>query len=86
MVSTRLRDDLPAGTTYSAFHHRLIGFLNPNRESSTEQELHKLSLTNATGRHETPEQKRIDALRAQINNSHRFQSFAEQRQYNAVKW
>ncbi|KAH9830329.1 phospholipase D/nuclease [Rhodofomes roseus] len=41
---------------------------------------------NPDRRHDTPEEKRIDTLRTEINDSHRFQSFAEQRQYNGVKW
>ncbi|KAH9914591.1 phospholipase D/nuclease [Fomitopsis serialis] len=41
---------------------------------------------NPNRRHDTPEEKRIDALRTEINDGHRFQSFAEQRPSNAVKW
>lgn len=37
-------------------------------------------------RHDTPEEKLNDDIRAQINASHRFQSFAGQRENNFVKW
>ncbi|PCH39070.1 phospholipase D/nuclease [Wolfiporia cocos MD-104 SS10] len=37
-------------------------------------------------RHDTPEERRADAIRAEINASHRFDSFAEQRSQNFVKW
>ena len=38
------------------------------------------------GRHDTPEEKLNDEIRAKINASHRFESFAGQRQENAIKW
>ncbi|KAF8129820.1 hypothetical protein EV363DRAFT_1399636 [Boletus edulis] len=38
------------------------------------------------GRHDTPEEKVNDEIRARINASHRFESFAGQRQENAIKW
>ncbi|KAG2131140.1 hypothetical protein BD769DRAFT_1452087 [Suillus cothurnatus] len=37
-------------------------------------------------RHDNPEEKLNDELRAQINASHRFDSFADQRIDNAIKW
>ena len=44
------------------------------------------SLILRIGRHDTPEEKLHDDIRAQINASHRFQSFAGQRENNFVKW
>ncbi|KAF9244484.1 hypothetical protein BU15DRAFT_85872 [Melanogaster broomeanus] len=38
------------------------------------------------GRHDTVEEKLNDQIRAQINAGHRFESFANQRGENAVKW
>ncbi|KAG6333866.1 hypothetical protein ID866_5221 [Astraeus odoratus] len=37
-------------------------------------------------RHDTPEEKMNDQIRAQINAGHRFESFAGQRSENAIKW
>jgi len=37
-------------------------------------------------RHETPQAKLHDQIRAEINNSHRFGSFAGERAQNFVKW
>ncbi|KAG2355827.1 hypothetical protein BDR07DRAFT_1473986 [Suillus spraguei] len=37
-------------------------------------------------RHDKPEEKLDDEIRAQINASHRFDSFADQRADNAIKW
>lgn len=37
-------------------------------------------------RHDNPEEKLDDEIRAQINASHRFDSFADQRLDNAIKW
>lgn len=44
------------------------------------------SLILRIGRHDTPEEKLNDDIRAQINAGHRFQSFAGQRENNFVKW
>jgi len=41
---------------------------------------------NPNRRHDDPEEKKADAIRAEINASHRFNSFAEERTNNAVKW
>lgn len=38
------------------------------------------------GRHDNPEEKLDDEIREQINDSHRFRSFADQRLDNAIKW
>lgn len=38
------------------------------------------------GRHDNPEEKLDDEIREQINASHRFRSFADQRIDNAIKW
>ncbi|KAI9454792.1 hypothetical protein HD554DRAFT_2198903 [Boletus coccyginus] len=38
------------------------------------------------GRHDNPDEKLNDEIRAKINASHRFESFAGQRQENAIKW
>ncbi|KAH9929263.1 phospholipase D [Fomitopsis serialis] len=37
-------------------------------------------------RHDSPEEQRVDALRQEINDGHRFQSFADKRHANFVKW
>ncbi|KAH7921001.1 phospholipase D/nuclease [Leucogyrophana mollusca] len=37
-------------------------------------------------RHDSPEEKMNDEIRAQINASHRFESFAAERSENAIKW
>lgn len=44
------------------------------------------SLILRIGRHETPEGKLHDDIRAEINASHRFESFAGERENNFVKW
>ncbi|KIJ62481.1 hypothetical protein HYDPIDRAFT_30440 [Hydnomerulius pinastri MD-312] len=44
------------------------------------------SILDPDRRHDTPEEKLNDEIRAQINASHRFESFAGQRGENAVKW
>ena len=38
------------------------------------------------GRHDDPEEKMKDRIRKEINDSHRFNSFADQRSDNFVKW
>jgi hypothetical protein len=38
------------------------------------------------GRHDTPQEKLNDKIRAEINQSHRFESFAAERTQNFVKW
>jgi hypothetical protein len=43
-------------------------------------------LFDCPGRHDNPEEKLDDEIRAQINASHRFGSFADQRLENAIKW
>ncbi|OJT05426.1 Phospholipase D1 [Trametes pubescens] len=40
----------------------------------------------AIGRHDDPEEKRADMVRAEIMAGHRFHSFADQRSQNFVKW
>ncbi|KIN99261.1 hypothetical protein M404DRAFT_155707 [Pisolithus tinctorius Marx 270] len=44
------------------------------------------ALIEPEGRHDTPEEKMNDKIRAEINASHRFESFAGQRTENAIKW
>ncbi|KAM6499803.1 phospholipase D/nuclease [Amanita muscaria] len=41
---------------------------------------------NPNRRHDSPEEKKVDEMRQQINDSHRFQSFAGERYHNVVKW
>ncbi|KAK2462177.1 hypothetical protein APHAL10511_005809 [Amanita phalloides] len=41
---------------------------------------------NPNRRHDNPEEIEADNIRQQINNSHRFRSFASERYYNVVKW
>lgn len=43
-------------------------------------------LLNPNRRHDEPEEKRMDMIRAEINASHRFDSFADERSQNFVKW
>ena len=38
------------------------------------------------GRHDDPEERMKDRIRKEINDSHRFNSFADQRSDNFVKW
>ncbi|KAI0086021.1 phospholipase D/nuclease [Irpex rosettiformis] len=45
-----------------------------------------IGLINPNRRHDEPEEKRNDMIRAEINASHRFHSFADQRSQNFVKW
>ncbi|KAF5392458.1 hypothetical protein D9757_002249 [Collybiopsis confluens] len=45
-----------------------------------------IGIINPNRRHDDPEEKAADALRAEINSSHRFDSFAEERANNVVKW
>ncbi|KAF7980984.1 hypothetical protein HWV62_35794 [Athelia sp. TMB] len=40
----------------------------------------------AIGRHDEPEEKLRDQIRQEINHSHRFDSFADERDNNFVKW
>jgi phospholipase D1/2 len=61
------------------------GILNPNSETHSVH-VSRSSLTRRIGRHETPEEKLHDDIRAEINASHRFESFAGERENNFVKW
>ncbi|KAH9971878.1 hypothetical protein BGW80DRAFT_1318971 [Lactifluus volemus] len=45
-----------------------------------------LGVLDPNRRHDTPEAKVHDEIRAQINANHRFESFADQRPHNSVKW
>ncbi|KAI9566570.1 hypothetical protein HD554DRAFT_2025262 [Boletus coccyginus] len=45
-----------------------------------------IGLWNPDRRHDNPDEKLNDEIRAKINASHRFESFAGQRQENAIKW
>ncbi|KAJ6510983.1 hypothetical protein C8R45DRAFT_965797 [Mycena sanguinolenta] len=45
-----------------------------------------IGILNPNRRHDDPEEKRQDAIRAEINASHRFDSFAAERSGNFVKW
>lgn len=45
-----------------------------------------IGILNPNRRHETPDAKRHDEIRAEINAGHRFGSFANERAQNAVKW
>ncbi|KAI0028033.1 phospholipase D/nuclease [Vararia minispora EC-137] len=45
-----------------------------------------IGLLDTDRRHDDPEEKRHDEIRAAINASHRFQSFAGEREQNFVKW
>ncbi|KAJ7610187.1 hypothetical protein FB45DRAFT_337033 [Roridomyces roridus] len=45
-----------------------------------------IGILNPNRRHDDPEEKRQDAIRAEINASHRFGSFAAERAQNFVKW
>ncbi|KAJ7100586.1 hypothetical protein C8R43DRAFT_964073, partial [Mycena crocata] len=45
-----------------------------------------IGLVNPNRRHDDPEEKRQDEIRAEINAGHRFNSFATERSENFVKW
>ncbi|KAJ7127892.1 hypothetical protein C8R44DRAFT_100509 [Mycena epipterygia] len=45
-----------------------------------------IGLLNPNRRHDDPEEKRQDEIRAEINAGHRFDSFAAERSENFVKW
>ncbi|KAI0071462.1 phospholipase D/nuclease [Panus rudis PR-1116 ss-1] len=45
-----------------------------------------IGLLNPNRRHDEPEEQRNDMIRAEINASHRFISFADERSQNFVKW
>ncbi|KAG2106164.1 uncharacterized protein F5147DRAFT_701272 [Suillus discolor] len=45
-----------------------------------------IGIINPDRRHDKPEEKLDDEIRAQINASHRFDSFADQRLDNSIKW
>ncbi|KAJ7071352.1 hypothetical protein C8F01DRAFT_429874 [Mycena amicta] len=45
-----------------------------------------IGILNPNRRHDDPEEKRQDEIRAEINASHRFHSFADARPENTVKW
>ncbi|KAH8091773.1 phospholipase D/nuclease [Cristinia sonorae] len=45
-----------------------------------------IGILNPNRRHDDPEEQEQDQIRAEINASHRFESFAEERTENAVKW
>jgi phospholipase D1/2 len=45
-----------------------------------------IGIANPNRRHDDPEEKLRDDIRAQINASHRFSSFADERSQNFVKW
>ncbi|KAI1793724.1 phospholipase D/nuclease [Ganoderma leucocontextum] len=45
-----------------------------------------IGLLNPDRRHDDPEEKRADMIRAEIMSDHRFHSFANQRSHNFVKW
>lgn len=45
-----------------------------------------IGILNPNRRHDDPEEKRQDEVRAEINSGHRFQSFAQERTQNTVKW
>ncbi|KAJ7691682.1 hypothetical protein B0H16DRAFT_1486662 [Mycena metata] len=45
-----------------------------------------IGLINPNRRHDDPEEKRLDEIRAEINAGHRFDNFAAERSENFVKW
>ncbi|KAF7314957.1 Phospholipase [Mycena indigotica] len=45
-----------------------------------------IGILNPNRRHDEPEEKAMDQVRAEINASHRFESFADERGENTVKW
>ncbi|KAJ6550871.1 phospholipase D [Mycena vulgaris] len=45
-----------------------------------------IGILNPNRRHDDPEEKRQDEIRAEINSGHRFDSFAAERSENFVKW
>jgi phospholipase D1/2 len=64
----------------------LQGFVNPNREHLWEDVAFNSLFSLHLGRHDEPEEIMNDKIREEINNSHRFNSFADRRFENFVKW
>ncbi|KAI9435046.1 phospholipase D/nuclease [Lactarius indigo] len=62
-----------------------LWLLNPNSEIQFASGSY-ISFNIPIGRHETPDAKIHDEIRAEINAGHRFGSFANERAQNAVKW
>lgn len=48
--------------------------------------IRRLGILNPNRRHDDPEEKQADMVRAEINAGHRFHSFANERAENFVKW
>jgi hypothetical protein len=63
----------------------ITGLLNPDSEIRLVF-AKRLPLIPEIGRHDTPQEKLNDKIRAEINQSHRFESFAAERTQNFVKW
>ncbi|KZV71453.1 phospholipase D [Peniophora sp. CONT] len=61
-------------------------FLHKISEGLHHAEATTLGLLNPDRRHDDPEEKAQDEVRAEINAGHRFQSFAGERSQNFVKW
>ncbi|THU96802.1 phospholipase D/nuclease [Dendrothele bispora CBS 962.96] len=66
-----------------SFIHNLIQKIPEGLEHARDEVIGRL---NPNRRHDDPEEKKADEIRAEINASHRFNSFAEERTNNAVKW
>jgi hypothetical protein len=62
-----------------------LGIWNPNRRSRLNR-LTNLILNLIKDRHDDPEEQEHDRIREEIRKSHRFQSFANIRDDNTVKW
>ncbi|KAJ7758051.1 hypothetical protein B0H16DRAFT_1885472 [Mycena metata] len=69
-----------------SFFKKLEGLVEklPEGYQHTRDEI--IGLINPNRRHDDPEEKRQDEIRAEINAGHRFDSFAAERSENFVKW
>ena len=86
-------EDTIAGPSFSSLHSYYSGVLTSSPPQGFCTRIVRSSLLPShsslilrIGRHDTPEEKLNDDIRAQINASHRFQSFAGLRENNFVKW
>ncbi|KAI0804784.1 phospholipase D [Irpex lacteus] len=67
----------------SNFFHKIAGVAE---EGILHARATAIGIINPNRRHDDPEEQRNDMIRAEINASHRFHSFADQRAQNFVKW
>ncbi|EIW74184.1 phospholipase D [Coniophora puteana RWD-64-598 SS2] len=70
----------------SNFLERIVGLAERLPEGIERAQDQIIGILDPNRRHDNPEEKANDEIRAEINASHRFNSFASQRSENAVKW